>query len=162
MKWTGKKLIVNMITTAINIFATFLLVLSWLSRFRFVDEAAVDPGCFVGVGFLLCIVASPGFPVINEDSSRYYGDLTLFFCHNHKKAKANTQEGWVGDCVPALLSALVGSSDAWVLPNVRNMRPKTRDGIELGLLSIEFLSIDAIDEVELIRAFSLQRMLQFV
>jgi hypothetical protein len=35
-KWTGKKLMENMMTTAINILATLRRVRSWLSNVRFV------------------------------------------------------------------------------------------------------------------------------
>ena len=41
-KWTGKKFIENMMTTAINIFATFRLVRSWLSKFRFTFGVDAD------------------------------------------------------------------------------------------------------------------------
>ena len=43
MKWTGKKFIANMITTAINILATFLLVFNWLSRLRLIVVHGVGP-----------------------------------------------------------------------------------------------------------------------
>ena len=35
--WTGKKLMENMQTTAINIFATFRRVFNWLSKFRLAE-----------------------------------------------------------------------------------------------------------------------------
>jgi hypothetical protein len=46
MKCTGKKLIENMITTAINILATLRRVLSWLSIFR---RAELEEGAVVKV-----------------------------------------------------------------------------------------------------------------
>ena len=32
-------------------------------------------------------MVSPGFPVMSENRSRYYGDLTSLFYHAHKKVK---------------------------------------------------------------------------
>jgi hypothetical protein len=43
-RWTGKKLMKNMMTTAMSILATFLRVRSWLSRFLLTeDELTEEP-----------------------------------------------------------------------------------------------------------------------
>lgn len=52
MKCTGKKFIANMITTAINILATFLLVFNWLSRLRLTVVVTEDDPACVGVAEL--------------------------------------------------------------------------------------------------------------